>query len=279
MALSSAQVKGRIRNIAKSNAADARILMRIYMMERFLERVANSAYVEDFVIKGGILVTAMVGVSMRSTMDIDTSIRNYNLSEYDIEKMVKEICDIDLGDDVTFTVKEVSRIMDDMEYPGIRLALDAELGEMVTPIKIDLSTGDIITPEAIEYDYRLMLEERSIKLWAYNLETVLAEKLQTVLSRGLLNTRMRDFYDIYTLMLCYGDDIDSNVFKQAFLATCNKRKSQNLADKGQEIIKAISDDENLISLWEGYQKKYSYASDISYDSVLKSIERLFSMAL
>ena len=277
MALSSAQVKGRIKNIAKTNDADARILMRIYMMERFLERVANSSYAEDFVIKGGILVTAMVGVSMRSTMDIDTSIRNCNLLENDIEKMVKEICDVNLDDNVTFTVKEVSRIMDDMEYPGIRLAIDAKLEEMITPIKIDFSTGDIITPGAIEYDYHLLLEERSIKLWAYNLETVLAEKLQTVLSRGILNTRMRDFYDIYTLMLCYEDNIDGEVFKQAFQATCNKRKSMNLAEKGLEIIKTVSDDDNMINLWKGYQKKYSYASEISYESVIKSIEQLFAL--
>ena len=204
MAFSQEQVKGKIKNIAKENKADARILMRIYMMERFLERVANSAYAEDFIIKGGILVTSMVGVSMRSTMDIDTSIRNFNLSEEDAKKVVTEICNIDLQDGVTFVIKEVSSIMDEMEYPGLRLALDAVLGGMVTPIKIDISTGDVITPRAIEYDYKLMLENRSIKLWSYNLETVLGEKLQTVLARGILNTRMRDFYDIYALLLRYG---------------------------------------------------------------------------
>ena len=166
MAFSQEQVKGKIKNIAKENKADARILMRIYMMERFLERVANSAYAENFIIKGGILVTSMVGVSMRSTMDIDTSIRNFNLSEEDAKKVVTEICNIDLQDGVTFVIKEVSSIMDEMEYPGLRLALDAVLGGMVTPIKIDISTGDVITPRAIEYDYKLMLENRSIKLWS-----------------------------------------------------------------------------------------------------------------
>lgn len=243
--LSPAQVKGKIKNIAKENGADPRILMRIYMMERFLERVANSAYSGDFIIKGGILVTSMVGVATRSTMDIDTSIRNFNLSEADAEKVVKEICSVNLDDGVSFIVKEVSRIMDDMEYPGIRLALDAMLGEMVTPIKIDISTGDVITPSAIEYDYGLMLENRVIKLWSYNLETVLGEKLQTVLVRGLLNTRMRDFYDIYTLLLRYESDIDTDVFKQAFEATCKKRKSNELFSQGSVIIEKISKDENL----------------------------------
>lgn len=274
MAFSREQVKGKIKNIAKENKADARILMRIYMMERFLERVANSAYAEDFIIKGGILVTSMVGVSMRSTMDIDTSIRNFNLSEEDAKKVVTEICNIDLQDGVTFVIKEVSSIMDEMEYPGLRLALDAVLGGMVTPIKIDISTGDVITPRAIEYDYKLMLENRSIKLWSYNLETVLGEKLQTVLARGILNTRMRDFYDIYALLLRYGKDIDKDIFKQAFEATCKKRNSTELAGQGVIIIDRIAGDENLISLWERYQKKYSYASEISYESVIESVREI-----
>ena len=275
--LSPAQVKGKIKNIAKENGADPRILMRIYMMERFLERVANSAYSGDFIIKGGILVTSMVGVATRSTMDIDTSIRNFNLSEADAEKVVKEICSVNLDDGVSFIIKEVSRIMDDMEYPGIRLALDAMLGEMVTPIKIDISTGDVITPSAIEYDYSLMLENRVIKLWSYNLETVLGEKLQTVLVRGLLNTRMRDFYDIYTLLLRHESDIDTDVFKQAFEATCKKRKSNEFFSQGSVIIEKISKDENLAKLWNSYQRKYSYAANITYEDVIDSVSRLFTL--
>lgn len=164
MALTGAQVRGKIKNIAKSNRADVRILMRIYMMERFLERVANSPYSENFIIKGGILVTSMIGISMRSTMDIDTSIRNLDLSEEEALHIINKISKIDLQDGVTFNVKDVTGIMDDMEYPGIRVTMDAYLDKMITPIKIDISTGDIITPRAIEYDYSLMLEERSIKL-------------------------------------------------------------------------------------------------------------------
>ena len=200
MALTQEQIKGRIRNIAKDNKADARILIRIYMMERFLERVAHSQYAENFVIKGGILVTSMVGVALRSTMDIDTTIRNMNLSKSDVKTFVTEICSINLDDEVSFIIKDISDIMGEMEYPGIRVSLDAVMGKMITPIKIDISTGDVITPRAIEYDYKLLLEDRTIRLWSYNIETILAEKLQTLLSRGILNTRMRDYYDIYTLL-------------------------------------------------------------------------------
>ena len=190
MQLTPEQVKGRIKNVAKENKADARTLMRIYMMERFLERVASSQYKDNFIIKGGMLVTAMVGVALRSTMDIDTSIKNQNLSAEDARRIVDEIKDIDLGDGVTFEVKEVSNIMDEMEYPGIRFTMNAVMGKIVTPMKVDISTGDVITPRAIEYNYKLLLDDRSISLWSYNLETILAEKLQTVLARGLLNRKI-----------------------------------------------------------------------------------------
>lgn len=276
MALTQEQVKGRIRNIAKDNKTDARVLIRIYMMERFLERVANSKYAENFIIKGGILVTSMVGISLRSTMDIDTSIRNLAISKNDIMGFVKEICDINLGDDVSFVIKEISDIMDGMEYPGIRVSVDAILGKMITPIKIDISTGDVITPRAIEYDYKLMLEDRSIRLWSYNIETVLAEKLQTILSRGILNTRMRDFYDIYTLLLRYGESINGETLKKAFEATCRKRNSLRLIESGKMIIDNISEDPDLNKLWQAYQKKYSYAAELTYNMVVDTTRKLYA---
>ncbi len=275
MQLTPEQVKGRIKNVAKENKADARTLMRIYMMERFLERVVSSEYKDNFIIKGGMLVTAMVGVALRSTMDIDTSIRNQNLSAEDARKIIDEIKDINLGDGVTFEVKEVSNIMDEMEYPGIRFAMNAVMGKLVTPMKIDISTGDVITPRAIEYQYKLLLDDRSISLWSYNLETILAEKLQTVLARGLLNTRMRDFYDIRTLLLIYNQDIDNDVLKRAFDATCKKRGTENLKEEAPKIMAAVSDDVQLHVLWTSYQKKYPYAAEISYEDAMESINLLW----
>lgn len=275
MQLTPEQVKGRIKNVAKENKADARTLMRIYMMERFLERVSDSKYKDNFIIKGGMLVTAMVGVANRSTMDIDTSLKNQNLSADDARRIVDEIKDIDLGDGVTFEVKEVSNIMDEMEYPGIRFTMNAIMEKLVTPMKIDISTGDVITPRAIEYQYKLLLDDRSIKLWSYNLETILAEKLQTVLARGLLNTRMRDFYDIRTLLSIYEEEIDENVLKDAFEATCKKRETENLKVEGSQIITAIEEDVQLHNLWKSYQKKYPYAADISYEDIMESTKHLF----
>lgn len=275
MQLTPEQVKGRIKNVAKENKADARTLMRIYMMERFLERVSNSKYKDNFIIKGGMLVTAMVGVANRSTMDIDTSIKNQNLSAEDVRRIVDEMKDIDLGDGVTFEIKEVSSIMDEMEYPGIRFTMNAIMGKLITPMKIDISTGDVITPRAIEYPYKLLLDDCSIRLWSYNLETILAEKLQTVLARGLLNTRMRDFYDIRTLLSIYEQEIDENVLKDAFKATCKKRETENLKAEGSQIITAIEGDVQLHNLWKSYQKKYPYATDISYEDIMESTKSLF----
>lgn len=268
------QIKGRIKSVAKQNNADARTLMRIYMMERFLERLAQSEYRDNFIIKGGILVTAMIGVAHRSTMDIDTSMKNLNLSAEDALRVVNQVKDIDLDDGVSFDVKDVSNIMDEMEYPGIRVTMNANVGRLITPLKIDISTGDVITPRAIEFNYDLLLEDRSISLWSYNLETILAEKLQTVLARGILNTRMRDFYDIWMLLDTYEDKVNKVVLKDAFAATCNKRGTDHLQEQAEEIIKIIEADEQLQVLWRAYQKKYSYAAEIDYASVISGVRKL-----
>ena len=268
------QIKGRIKSVAKQNNADARTLMRIYMMERFLERLARSEYRDNFILKGGILVTAMIGVAHRSTMDIDTSMKNLNLSAEDALRVVNQVKDIDLDDGVSFEVKDVSNIMDEMEYPGIRVTMNATVGRLITPLKIDISTGDVITPRAIEFNYDLLLEDRSIRLWSYNLETILAEKLQTVLARGILNTRMRDFYDIRMLLDTYEDKVNKAVLKDAFAATCKKRGTDHLQEQAEEIIKMIEADEQLQVLWRAYQKKYAYAAEIDYVRVISGVRKL-----
>ena len=268
------QIKGRIKSVAKQNNADARTLMRIYMMERFLERLAQSEYRDNFIIKGGILVTAMIGVAHRSTMDIDTSMKNLNLSAEDALRVVNQVKDIDLDDGVSFEVKDATNIMDEIEYPGICVTMNANVGRLITPLKIDISTGDVITPRAIEFNYDLLLEDRSISLWSYNLETILAEKLQTVLARGILNTRMRDFYDIRMLLDTYEDKVNKAVLKDAFAATCKKRGTDHLQEQAEEIIKIIEADEQLQVLWRAYQKKYSYAAEIDYASVISGVRKL-----
>ena len=165
--------------------------------------------------------------------------------------------------------------MEEADYPGVRVSMETKFDGVITPLKIDISTGDVITPKEIKYNFNFMLEDRTIQLWAYNLETVLAEKLETVVRRNVTNTRMRDFYDIYTLSLQYGDSINSQTLKNAFEATCHKRDSVKLIESGNVIIDNISKDPDLNKLWQAYQNKYSYAADLPYSKVVDAVRELY----
>lgn len=279
MYLTSAQIKGRIKNVDKQNGSDPITLLRIYMMERFLERITYSKYKDDFIVKGGILVTSMIGISMRSTMDIDTTIRNFDLTKEETTRIVNEIKDISLDDHIEFILNDVSDIMDNMEYPGIRIHMDAKLENLIVPIKIDISTGDVITPREIRYEYPLLLEDKSIQLWSYNLETILAEKIQTILSRGLLNTRMRDFYDVTTLFDRYNDSINYNDLSLAFGKTCRKRETLSVLEHYEEILCSISEDSTLQNLWKNYCRKYKYASHIEFSTNIEILKHLMNQIL
>ena len=219
----STQLKALVRNISHGDNAKAMTLIRNFVMERFLERMSLSKYSGNLILKGGLLIASMVGLDNRATMDIDTTIRNYNFSAEDAEKMIEDIIAVPLEDGTRFTVKSVENIMDDAEYPGIRFKLEAALDNMKTPLKIDISTDDVITPKEINYEYKLMFEERSIPLLAYNLETVLAEKIETIISRGTLNTRMRDYYDLMILNVVKSDAINYADLTKALEATSRKR--------------------------------------------------------
>lgn len=271
------QLKDLIRNLSKKKSADAQVLMRNYMMERFLERLALSNYQDKFILKGGMLVAAMVGLDARATMDIDATIKGTDVNVETVKKIIADIVSISLEDGVTFRVKHVSEIMDEAEYPGVRVSMETEFDRVRTPLKIDISTGDVITPREIQYSFKLMLEERTINVWAYNLETVLAEKLETVISRGVTNTRMRDFYDIYILNKLYGNTLDSKVLGEALQATAKKRKTEWYLEDAVEIFVEVQVDANMQRLWTLYQKKFSYSSEISWETIMDSVKNLYNM--
>lgn len=279
MKLSKEQLKGRLRNVANKNNADARVLLRQFMMERFLERLSKQKYRDNFIIKGGTLVTAMMGVSLRSTMDVDTTIRGFDLNSEEAQRIVNEIMSIDLDDNASFKIKSVEDIMDEMDYSGIRLHIDSYYDRIYAPIKIDISTGDVITPGAVEYEYKQILDDETIKLWSYNLETVLAEKIQTILNRGVLNTRMRDFYDIHMLLGIYEDDIDVDVLKDAYRATAEKRQTNTILNSSQRILQDVGDSPEVLTHWERYRKKYKYAENISFEEVVESSKKLCNMII
>jgi len=269
------QLKDLIRNLSKKKSADAQIIMRNYMMERFLERISVSQYKDKFILKGGMLVAAMVGLDARATMDIDATIKGADVNVEAVERIIEEIVSVSLEDGVTFHVKQISEIMDEAEYPGVRVSMETTFDGVRTPLKVDISTGDVITPREIQYSFKLMLEDRTIDVWAYNLETVLAEKLETVISRNITNTRMRDFYDIHILLKLYGNTLDFKILGEALLATAKKRETERYLTEAVEIFEEVQADANMQKLWIAYQKKFSYASDISWDKVMESTKELY----
>ena len=272
------QLKDLIRNLSKQKSADAQILMRNYMMERFLERISLSKYRDKFILKGGMLVAAMVGLDARATMDIDATIKGADVNVDAVENIIKDIISVPLEDGVSFRVKQVSEIMDEAEYPGVRISMETEFDGVRTPLKIDISTGDVITPREIRYRFKLMLEERAIDVWAYNLETVLAEKLETVISRNITNTRMRDFYDIHILLKLYENKLNGKVLGEALQATARKRETEYHLNEAEEIFDEVQNDLNMEKLWKAYQKKFSYAADITWEMAMESVRNLYHIS-
>lgn len=263
----SRQLKALVRNRSNGNSAQAQTIIRNFIMERFLERISLSKYRDHFILKGGMLVSALVGLENRATMDIDTTIKNLPLSVDDVTDIITEIIKVAVEDGITFSIKRVFEIMDEAEYPGVRAMLEAELDSMRTPLKIDISTGDVITPKEIEFSYQLMFENRSISIYAYNIETVLAEKIETVISRGIANTRLRDFYDLYILQQERKSDIDYEKVKMALAATSQKRQSEDIMQRGNYILEQVYQNEEMQKLWKNYQHKFAYADGISWDAV------------
>ena len=273
------QLKDLIRNMSKKKSADAQILMRNYMMERFLERISLSEYKNQFILKGGMLVAAMVGLDARATMDLDATIKGTNVSVEDVEMIISQIISIPLDDGVSFRIKRISEIMEEADYPGVRVSTETKFDGVITPLKIDISTGDIITPREIKYNFNLMLENRTIEVWAYNLETVLAEKLETVISRNVTNTRMRDFYDIYILQKLYGEQLSKDVLWDALVATAKKRETleQIETEDIDEVFDEIQSSSVMENLWKAYQRNYSYSADIPWHTIMKSIRTLYEI--
>lgn len=266
-------LKGKIKNYAKSNNIAAQVVLQNYMFERFLERLSKSEYQEKFVVKGGMLIAALVGLDTRSTMDLDTTLRNLPLTKEQIIEALTIVCSLDLDDDVFFEIKSVEPIRKDDVYGGYCVRLDAKYDTIITPLSIDISTGDIITPDAVKYEFTGIFDDRiRILLWGYNIETVMAEKIETILSRGVFTTRPRDFYDVYILGTT--QEFDTRVLKDALRATAIHRGSIDRIADVEGIIKQLSASEDLKNMWSKYQKKFTYATDISYDSIIRVLMML-----
>ena len=267
------RIKDLIRNHAKGDGAKSQMLLRHYAMERLLERLSVSDYRDDFVIKGGMLVASLIGVDERSTRDIDATMRGHDMSLDNVSRILAEVASIDIEDGFTFELGEPQKIMEDSEYGGMRIGVSASIEKTKTAFKIDISTGDAITPDAIEYEYKLLFEDRSVALRSYNTETALAEKLETILSLATQTTRMRDFYDIYALMES-GRNIDFRLLGDALDATMAVRASTASLDRSDEIIVLLEGSEMMEGHWSRYQAANAFAESVSWQDALASLRAL-----
>ncbi len=268
-------LKAKIRNIAKSKNIPAQVILQNYMFERFLNRLSASEYKDKFVLKGGMLVAALVGIDNRATMDLDTTLKNLPLTPDAIEKALNDIFVIDLNDDVRFVLKGISPIREDDIYGGYRVALDAIYETIVTPMTIDVSTGDVITPNAVKFDFIGIFDNNlTFEVWAYNIETVLAEKVETILRRSVFNTRPRDFYDTYILIST--QSFDDVVFREALEKTIEHRGTKNQINNFSDTLAIIEASEDLKKMWNNYQKQFTYAKDISYEDIVELLKNVLS---
>ena len=268
-------LKAKIRNIAKSKNLPAQVILQSYMFERFLNRLSASEYKEKFVLKGGMLVAAIVGIDNRATMDLDTTLKNLPLTPEAIEKALNEIFEIDLNDDVKFKFKGISPIREDDIYGGYRVALDAIYETIVTPMTIDVSTGDVITPNAVKFNFTgIFDDELAFEVGAYNIETVLAEKIETILRRSMFNTRPRDFYDAYILITT--QNFDKATFTEALNKTIEHRGTRNQINDFGSTMEIVSESADLKRMWNNYQSQFPYAKDISFEEVCNSIMELLA---
>ena len=262
------QLKDRIKNMALKNHVPAQAVLQNFMLERLLERISRSKYKDMLILKGGMLIASMVGINNRTTMDMDATLRGYPLSEETLRVSLSEICAIQLDDEIALVLDHIIPIREDDEYGGYRAAIIARYESITTPLKIDITTGDIITPNAIRYAFHSSFEDKLIKVWAYNIETILAEKVETILRRSVLNTRPRDFYDVYIIMKTQRKAINKKVLITALNATSEKRGSLSALQDKELILRTIQSDAIMRQRWDRYCKENYYAKDIEFDEVI-----------
>lgn len=266
-------MKAKIRNIAKNNNIPAQVILQNYMFERFLVRLSKSEYKNKFILKGGMLVAAIIGIDNRATMDLDTTVKNLPLIPKIIEKAIQEICDINENDDVNFSYKAISPIREDDLYGGYRVMINAKYDTILTSLSIDISTGDVITPKPVTFTFHELFDHnKSFNLLAYNIETVMAEKIETILRRTVFNTRPRDFYDAYTLATT--QEFDKKLFLEALTATALHSGTLEQIKDTAGIIENLSQSKELHEMWEKYRKQFAYAKDIEYNDIILEISKL-----
>ena len=266
------QLKGAIRNLAKKKGIHAQEVLQIFMFERIIERLSVSPYKDRFILKGGLLISAILGVAERTTMDMDTTVKGLPMDEQSIQKAISEILDQTVDDGIEFQLLDLTPIREDDEYENFRASIQATYGKMKIPMKIDITTGDEITPKEIQFSYPFLFDDRRVMVKAYTQETILAEKYETIIRRNVGNTRARDFYDLHLLYRLYRENADWNLLKQAVLATAKKRDSLSVLQDTKRILLALEESTVLRDLWKRYQAQNLYAREITYPAIMETVK-------
>lgn len=267
--------KAIINNMAKENNVAAQSVLQTYMLEKLLERISISKYKDNFILKGGMLISAMLGIDSRTTIDMDTTIKGLPLTKDNITNIMDEICNIEIDDNVTLKINKVELIREDDDYGGYRITFEAKYNnEMPVIMKIDITTGDKITYKEIEYSFTLMLEDRKIQIWSYNVETIIAEKFEAIVKRGVLSTRIRDYYDVYMLINTQNKIIDKKTLKDAITLTAQHRGTNEIIKDWKKIVEKIANDSKMRQQWKRYQKDNFYAEEIEYKDLINAISKV-----
>ena len=265
-------LKAKASNLSKKTNIPNKYLIQNFMFEALLKRISNSNYKDKFIIKGGLLLSSIFGVNLRSTMDLDTTIKGLPLDRKTITKVINEIISIDVEDNVKLEIENIKDIREEELYSGFEVNLKAEFDGLKTNLMIDITTGDVITYKEVEFNYTTLFDNETINIMTYNYETIIAEKFETIISRNIDNTRMKDYYDLYMFVNLKWNDINKETLRKAIINTFKARETLDYIDNASKYIELISDDSRLKSLWNSYQNNYEYAKDIEFEDTINAIK-------
>ena len=270
----SEQIKGAIRNISKKTGINPNSLLQMCLFEGILEKLSKSKYSENFILKGGLLISSLIGVDMRSTMDMDTTLRGIPLNEVSITKILNEILAIEIDADIEYKLIKLSPIRQEDVYEDFCASISCIFGKINATLNIDITTGDVITPREMNYSYSKILEEGTIPIMTYTIETILAEKFETISSRNITTTRARDFYDLYMIYSIYKDKIDKGILRKAIERTSKYRGSFETALQYKEIVELFRESETPKKLWKKYTQNSPYAKDVDFLDTISVYEEI-----
>lgn len=272
--MNSDKLKSIISKKAHGNSDISQKFYQLFYFERILERISISNYRGQIILKGGLLLTSIIGDDERTTKDMDATLKGIPLTKYDVEKVFNEILNIDIDDGVSFQIISIKDIRLEDEYGGFRLNILSTLDNNKTYITVELTTGDVITPKEMKYNYNSIFEDKKIPIMSYTLETVLAEKFQTIVTRGLLNTRLKDFYDVYILINTKINELSKDNLIKAIKNTFERRETNIDMEQFNEVIKYLNDDKNMNNLWNEYVSKNPYAKGVKFEDTIKAIKEI-----